>query len=646
MTWRAFIIGLIAVAFIAAVTPWNDFDKGNTFFTGNHFPAGAVAILIVLTLGVNVGIKLIRRSWALGQGELMLVWCMMIVSCTVPASGLMRYWFPICASPAYYAARPDLPYQEHVLKDVPADLVLTKDPKSAAAKRFFDGTPSDEAVRIPWRTWVRPILTWGGFAVLFYLATFFVSGILRKQWVDAERLIFPVARVPLEFTEEAEGAGLLPAAVRNTGFLVGAIVTLVFAFIRASPVIAGAEQGWRPAIPVQEVLSSTPLQPLEMGTAFIYPIAIGFAFLVPSDISLSFWFFFLFTRLENLTSSWLGTPIQGSVWGPFWAWQQAGSYIVFVLMMAWASRRHLTAVFRKAVGIGKDIDDSGEPIGYRLGLWGFAATFIALAAWFTYYGMNFLVAMVLVALMFTLVLGLARLVSQGGVFFVQQRWQPPDLLHSISGGTAFSASASVVSQMANAIFIYDSREILSGHAMNALRIASVFRKHRRLLLPAMLAALLVSLIVCSWATLHVYYRVGGYNIANSFGTIGLPIEVFDTAHRMITNPAQSAQPHYEPMALGAAIMFVVTLMRGHFYWWPIHPLGFLVAASYVANTLWFSFLLGWLTKAVTLKFAGGSMLRALRSFFVGVIIAESFAVAVSTVLGLLGVKLGYIFLPD
>jgi len=62
--------------------------------------------------------------------------------------------------------------------------------------------------------------------------------------------------------------------------------------------------------------------------------------------------------------------------------------------------------------------------------------------------------------------------------------------------------------------------------------------------------------------------------------------------------------------------------------------------------LWFSFLLGWLAKVATLKFAGGSMLRALHNFFVGVIIAESFAVAVSTVLGLLGVRLGYIFLPD
>ncbi len=646
MTWRAFLIGLVAVALIAAVTPYNDFDKGNTFLTGNHFPAGAVAILLVLTLAVNVGLKLMRRSWAMRQSELMLVWCMMVVSCTVPASGLMRYSFSIPAAPAYYAARADLPYEEHVLKEVPRDLVLTKDPKSVAAKRFFEGTPTGEKLGIPWRPWLRPMLAWGVFTLLFYAATFFVGGMLRKQWVDSERLIFPLARVPLEFTEDAGEASLLPAVVRNKGFVVGVIVTLLFAFIRSAPVITGADQGWRPDLKIQDVLWGTPLQSLDLWSGFIYPIAIGFAFLVPSDISLSIWFFFIFTRIQLQVAYWIGQPIQGSTWGPFMAWQQAGSYIVFVLMMLWAARRHLGAVFRKAVGLDRSIDDSAEPISYRLGFWGFVVSFIAMAAWFTWYGMNFFVALLLLALMFTLVLGLARLISQGGVFFVQQRWQPPDLVHSISGGRAFGAAAAVVAQMQNAIFIFDAREILSGHAMNALRIASVFKKHRRFFLPAMFAALLVSMLVCAWATLDTYYRIGGYNIANPWGTTAHPKETFTKAHRMIAVPGQTADPRYGPMALGATIMFFVTFMRGRFYWWPLHSLGFLVAASYAAHTLWFSFLLGWLTKVLTLKFAGGGMLRVLRSFFLGVIIAESFVIAVSTVLGLAGIKLGFIFLPE
>jgi len=359
MTWRAFIVGLACVSLIAAITPWNDFDKGNTFITGNHFPPGAVAILLFLTLVANAGLKLLRRRWAFRQGELMLIWCMMIVSCTVPASGLMRYLFSISASPAYYATRPDLPWEEDVLKVVPRDLVLTTDMKSVAARKFFQGATRGERVRIPWGPWMRPLAAWGVFTVLFYLATFFASGVLRKQWVESERLIFPLARVPLELTEDAAERSLLPGVMRNKGFLVGSVVTFAFALMRSFPVWTGAEQGWRPELPIQEVLWGTPLQYLSMGSGYIYPIAIGFAFLVPSDISLSVWGFFIFTRLELQASHWIGQPIQGGTWGQFMSWQQAGSYLVFVGWMLWAARRHLWAVFKKAAGRGSDSGGSG-----------------------------------------------------------------------------------------------------------------------------------------------------------------------------------------------------------------------------------------------------------------------------------------------
>ena len=46
-----------------------------------------------------------------------------------------------------------------------------------------------------------------------------------------------------------------------------------------------------------------------------------------------------------------------------------------------------------------------------------------------------------------------------------------------------------------------------------------------------------------------------------------------------------------------------------------------------------------------LKFAGGHALRSARSFFLGVIIAESATIGASTFVSLLtGVRIGYIFL--
>ncbi len=61
--------------------------------------------------------------------------------------------------------------------------------------------------------------TWGIFVALYYAGTFFLGGILRRQWVDYERLLFPLARFPLEVTAGAAGRGLLPEVFRNRAFL-------------------------------------------------------------------------------------------------------------------------------------------------------------------------------------------------------------------------------------------------------------------------------------------------------------------------------------------------------------------------------------------------------------------------------------------
>jgi hypothetical protein len=72
----------------------------------------------------------------------------------------------------------------------------------------------------------------------------------------------------------------------------------------------------------------------------------------------------------------------------------------------------------------------------------------------------------------------------------------------------------------------------------------------------------------------------------------------------------------------------------------------MMGSSYAAHMLWLSTLLGWLTKVLTMKFCGGRALAVTRRFFMGVILAESVAIAASTVLGLFGTHLGAIFLPN
>ena len=50
--------------------------------------------------------------------------------------------------------------------------------------------------------------------------------------------------------------------------------------------------------------------------------------------------------------------------------------------MLWTARRHLLAVARTALGIGTPLDDSEEPIGYRLCFCGLLATLTGMVVWY------------------------------------------------------------------------------------------------------------------------------------------------------------------------------------------------------------------------------------------------------------------------
>jgi hypothetical protein len=646
LTWRAFAIGILGVVGLCLLTPVNDYAVGNTFLTGNHFPAGVFFFLFVLVFVLNVLIKLVRRAWALRRAELMLICSMMLVSATVPASGLMRYWFPMTAAAPYLAQRPDVYWEEDVLKEVPDGIVVSKDPRSAVARKFYEGTPRGEVVYVPWGAWAGVFATWGAYIAFYYLATLLLCGLLRRHWVENERLIFPLARVPLELTEGAGGPRLVPPIVLSKPFLLGVAASAAFGLIRLLPVFFGAETAWKPVVPVGSVLQGTALARMQMSEGPVYPVCIGFAFLVPSDVSLSIWLFYIVISFETFLAHSFGRPFESGIWGPFISWQRSGAIVVFSVGMLWAARRHLWTVVRTACARGGGAAGQGEPVGYRLGFWGLVLALAGMVGWFVYFGMNVLTAAAMVFLIMCAVLVHMRLIAQGGLYMTGGALHPPVLLHSLTGGHGFSAPAAVVANMQQEIF-HDAREWLGPHAMNVMRISSVFERRRRLLLPALIVALLVALVASGYSTLRwVHYDLGTLN-SQDFLHSGrrVPLRTYNRAHEMIATPARSARPQYLAISMGAVGMAALMALRGVFYWWPVHPLGLALATPWPMMELWFCFMLGWLTKVCILKFGTGGVLRGARTFFVGVIVTETTIVGLTTLVSLLtGVRIGQVFL--
>lgn len=58
------------------------------------------------------------------------------------------------------------------------------------------------------------------------------------------------------------------------------------------------------------------------------------------------------------------------------------------------------------------------------------------------------------------------------------------------------------------------------------------------------------------------------------------------------------------------------------FWWPIHPVGFIICSVGWTDRLWLTIFLAWLAKLLLVKFGGGRAYRRARLFFLGMILGQ------------------------
>ena len=198
MRVRAILIGLALVIVQTAITPYNDYYLQGTDISGNHFPLGAVFTLIVLTLLVNPLLQKILPRAVLSPAELMVIWVMMGVSSAIPSKGMIGYLLPYLVAPVYFAT-PENEWAETLHPHFPEWLIVWD---THAVTDFYEG----ESL-VPWGLWVKPLIVWTVFILLLYALTICVSIVVRKQWVERERFIFPLVTIPVEMVQQSSVHG-------------------------------------------------------------------------------------------------------------------------------------------------------------------------------------------------------------------------------------------------------------------------------------------------------------------------------------------------------------------------------------------------------------------------------------------------------
>src|ERR1051326_3199240 len=144
---------------------------------------GVLALLALLLLN-----RMRRKPWS--QTELLLVY--LTVSTTVMLVGydFLQLLIPAVTSPFYYATAEN--HWERMHPYFP-DWLAPRDPQ--VIRDLFHGEAP-----VPWGAWLVPLAAWGLLIVALCVATLSLNVLLSRQWIQRERITFPVATLPLELT--------------------------------------------------------------------------------------------------------------------------------------------------------------------------------------------------------------------------------------------------------------------------------------------------------------------------------------------------------------------------------------------------------------------------------------------------------------
>ena len=435
MSVRAILIGLALVIIQTAITPYNDYYLQGTDIAGNHFPLGTVFTLIFLTLVVNPILKRVFPRAVLNPAELMTIWVMMAVSSAIPSKGMIGYLLPYLAAPVYFAT-PENEWAETLHPHFPEWLIVWD---KYAVTDFYEGESP-----VPWLLWAKPLLVWTAFILLFYALTISVSILLRKQWVERERFIFPLVTVPVEMVQQTSMHAGPSSLFRNrlvwVGFGIAAFFHLLNGLHEYVPTL--------PRIPNRYDLYTpfTERPWIVMGwwpqfRFFLYFSVIGITYFLAMEVSFSCWFFFLFFKLQYIIIDTFAIPI--SPWISARG-QTMAAYVVMVLAFLLNSRTHIKDLLKRtflASATSRTIDDSDEVLPYRWAVLGTIFSFLLLAGLCVYAGMSLWVACSIIILFLIASTALSWMVVNGGMLLIQAPMYPVEYFEIITGSRVIDANS-------------------------------------------------------------------------------------------------------------------------------------------------------------------------------------------------------------
>jgi hypothetical protein len=642
ITLRSLLIGAVLCAAIGAGATYGSNVIGGSMLAANFTTGAAFFIFFFLVGGVNTFLRIIGRSHALKGGELATIYAMMMIAASMPTVGMMGYLPPVLTAPFYYAT-PENNWANTIQPLIPQWMV----PDPAAAKALYEGLA--QGASVPWEMWITPLLAWGVFILALFVAMICMTVILRKQWMEHERLIYPIVQVPLDIIKGEQTSGFINSFFKSKLMWAGFLIPFTIQSMNAL-------HNYYSYLPSVTLSSGVPIfRATQMLPFYMSFPTVGFTYLINLDISLGLWVFGLIAILEKGLFHFLGvhSPELSSAYGlpayPFLAHQGMGAMIVLVFFGLWVGRNHLLGVWRAALGKADGDDDSDEILSYRTAVFGILGSILVMSIWLWQSGLStwWFIFLFLFGT-FIAYLGLTRIVVQGGVAVARSPMIGTDFL-ILGVGSSSLGAGDMLSLAFTFIWAADISTFVMASSANGLKLVSETNpgKRKRLLFWGMIIAIVVTFFSTFWMLTSEAYKHGGINFVGQGRWSFIPGAKypFEFASQAINTPVDPHPGGWVFKGIGATLMTLLMIARRRYLWWPLHPLGFPISVlGYPVLTVWISVFIAWLFKAIILKYGGPKLYRKGRPFFLGLIAGQFIVMGVWLIIdhftGMKGNQLG------
>lgn len=586
-------------------TTWNGFSLNSLFIN-------AIFITFILSI-LNVALSRISKSLTLRPAEMLLIYMMLAVATSAAGHDTVEMLTQIVGYPFWFAT------QENEWADLFHGYIpqwLTVENKNVM--EGFYTYNEDFYDPYIFYAWLRPLLFWTAFLVVLYFCMMCINIVLRKQWMERERLAFPVAQVPLGLI--SPGFSVHKSKLFWYGLGGATWLSLMNGLHRLYPIIPGPTYG---KYDLTVLFTEKPWSAMDVVYIEFLPFILGLAFFIPVTLSFSIWFFYWFWRMEMVIGSAIGYNYLPGFPG-YWTQGMGAVIFIFVMFIYW-SRRHLWQVI-KAVFWPQSSKYVADKRLYTFAVFGGIGGMIFLIAFLYYAGMSPWVSILFIGGFYVVSTVVTRVRVELGPPTHDFPFCPSYVITNIFGTKNIDASS--LTQFAVFKFVdYGHRSSAMPHIMEILYLKERLRiRQTGLLLGAMIAAMVLGSVLGLMGNTQRGYRYTGQLWVGNWG--------FPEVANYLKYPSDGLNRLYIVYSLiGGSIVTGLVIMSRQFVWWPLHPLGYIMGNEWMLRYIWFSIFIAWFIKWIILKFGGLKAHRKAVPLFIGITVGDATMIALWRIYG-------------